>query len=329
LRTTCNPTISSCPTDKHNQYSTVSQCTTSTPPTCPLEIQTCGEAGYLCVDSTNSHACATSATGCSTDVSCDTANGYSCISNKCSKRGQGTACTADNQCTTGHCADDVCCDKACTGCSACTNSLTGGTTGQCQPVTAGKDAHNACTASGTPCGLDGNCDGAGQCHMPASGTACGTSCTGSTLTPITCNGAGACNVNGTPGPCPNSTVCGSGTVCGTLKVLGATCLAGTDCASGYCADAVCCDTACSGACMACNLSGAKGTCSAVTSGADDQCPVSCVENQYKNGQCGSAGSGGTGQCAPASPCPNGNICANGTQCAGDCSASGQCASGHF
>jgi RHS repeat-associated protein len=44
------------------------------------------------------------------------------------------------------------------------------------------------------------------------------------------------------------------------------CTANSQCGTGFCANGVCCDTACNGGCGACNLSGKVGTCSAVTSG---------------------------------------------------------------
>ena len=45
-----------------------------------------------------------------------------------------------------------------------------------------------------------------------------------------------------------------------LKQLGVTCSAGAECGSGFCADKVCCDTACNGTCQNC----ASGACKAVT-----------------------------------------------------------------
>ena len=290
--TTCTPTTCATATSEYTM------CTTNaTTSTCTASTQACG-TGYLCV----SGKCAT--TPCTTSSSCDTTNGYSCIGGSCRKEDLGASCTDDKQCSSAHCADGVCCNTACSGCSGCTNSLTGKTTGQCQAVTAGTDAHNACAASGTPCGLDGNCDGTGLCRMPASGTACGSSCTGSTLTPISCDGAGNCNVYGTGAPCPNSTVCGSSTICGNLKVLGATCQAAADCASNNCVDGHCCGTASCGTCQACT--GANGTCVTVASSDDDTC-------------------NGTKTCDAAGACKNksGQACTE----AGDC-ASNSCVDGH-
>jgi hypothetical protein len=49
---------------------------------------------------------------------------------------------------------------------------------------------------------------------------------------------------------------------------GAACQLGTECGSGFCADGVCCESACSGTCEACNID--KGKCVAVPDGQDPQ-----------------------------------------------------------
>src|SRR5262249_21135063 len=65
------------------------------------------------------------------------------------------------------------------------------------------------------------------------------SCTG----PNACDGAGACK-----------------------PIAGRPCTSGGDCASGFCADSICCNAACTGQCEACDLAGAVGKCTP-TSGA--------------------------------------------------------------
>src|SRR3954471_2074673 len=50
------------------------------------------------------------------------------------------------------------------------------------------------------------------------------------------------------------------------KALGASCNCGDECGSGFCADGVCCNTQCTGACVACNQPSTLGQCSAVRSG---------------------------------------------------------------
>ena len=95
-----------------------------------------------------------------------------------------------------------------------------------------------------------------------------------------CSGAcKSCNVSGSEGTCvlaqagtevPAS--CSTGKACdgsGACKSKnGQTCATTGDCASGNCIDGVCCDTACAGTCMACNLAGRVGTCTAYAAGTD-------------------------------------------------------------
>ena len=56
--------------------------------------------------------------------------------------------------------------------------------------------------------------------------------------------------------------------CGKVGI-GAHCNGDADCISGNCADSVCCNIACKGACVACNLPGRLGACSAIDSGKPD------------------------------------------------------------
>lgn len=65
----------------------------------------------------------------------------------------------------------------------------------------------------------------------------------------------------------------------------AACTKNTDCVTGFCADGVCCDTACTGQCEACDAAGSVGTCTAVT-GAPHGARTACV-------------AAGTGVCARA------------------------------
>lgn len=77
---------------------------------------------------------------------------------------------------------------------------------------------------------------------------------------------------------------------------GAKCTVASDCASGHCVDGVCCESACTGTCVACSAakkgSGADGVCDAVASGTDpdnecapDPSPFSCGAD----GTCDGAG----------------------------------------
>ncbi len=57
-------------------------------------------------------------------------------------------------------------------------------------------------------------------------------------------------------------------VCVTDLMNGAPCLAPNDCKSGVCVDGVCCLSACSGICQACNLPGSEGGCAPIPVGQD-------------------------------------------------------------
>ncbi len=97
---------------------------------------------------------------------------------------------------------------------------------------------------------------------------------------------------------------------------GATCANDLDCASTHCADGVCCDTACTGACMACSaekLGGAlAGTCRAVPLHADPdaECPVEPSSTCGRSGGCD--GAGACARYAEGTTCGSGGTCSNGT-----------------
>src|SRR5207248_175340 len=74
---------------------------------------------------------------------------------------------------------------------------------------------------------------------------------GGTDAPITGGGGGACQGGG-----------------GT-KAIGAACGCDGECGSGFCADGVCCNTRCSGACVSCAVPGDMGECTVVDQGMPD------------------------------------------------------------
>lgn len=247
---------------------------------------------------------------CTKDIDCGAGNYCDASVGKCAAtKSNGAPATNGNECTSGVVADGVCCDKACTGCSACTSTLNGQgstTTGQCLAVLANKAApHSACTAN-PPCGLDGTCDGNGACHYPPAATSCGTpSCTGSTLTTSACDSTHACAP--TTKACDNSLVCASASACKTgtcsadtdcisgdycasgtctAKKTGGTCTnaSGNECSTGFCVDGYCCDGQCNGQCQSCKQT--PGTCKAVTT---------------PRTSCGGSGTCGTMKCNGTSP----------------------------
>ncbi|MFL5353509.1 OmpA family protein [Archangium sp.] len=143
----------------------------------------------------------------------------------------GGACTQDSECSTGFCADGVCCNTACDGqCEACGEA---GNVGTCVAVTGSpRSGRAACGSDGTECG--GVCDGTVRdtCAYPSESVQCGTpSCSaGTAVTGGTCNGAGACT---------SETVSCGNYACGEVACLAACvsddqCAANAFCLSGQC-----------------------------------------------------------------------------------------------
>jgi len=83
--------------------------------------------------------------------------GATCVNGQCTLLSQGSPCSSNSQCISGHCVDGFCCNTACSGtCQACSNSKTGQPDGICAYVIAGTDPDNECPDSQV-------CNGAGVC----------------------------------------------------------------------------------------------------------------------------------------------------------------------
>jgi hypothetical protein len=102
-----------------------------------------------------------------------------------------------------------------------------------------------------------------------------TACTGNT-DDCSKNPELACYVEatGSGGATASTTGTGSTTACdypcvSDRQLDGQSCGSGERCESGFCADGVCCHTACDGLCEACNLPGTEGTCSPLPAGTPD------------------------------------------------------------
>jgi hypothetical protein len=142
----------------------------------------------------------------------------------------------------------------------------------------------------------------------------GTTCVDAVCCRTACNGpCQRCDAAGTIGTCASVVsavdpdTCTGGNTCDAAgncrRQQGQACALGTDCLSGNCADGICCNNACPGACEACNQAGSLGTCAPLPKGA--------------------AGTGcGAYVCA-------GGSAACGTTCAadGDCATSAFCTAG--
>jgi MYXO-CTERM domain-containing protein len=298
-------------------------------------------------------------------------------------RAPGSVCSVGSECASGRCVEDVCCDADCTGaCESCLGAHTGGADGTCAPVTAGTDPGDDCSAQapGT-CGRTGACDGSGACQLHAAGVSCGTStCDANTAKGQICDGEGACITSTTgvdcspyacasgacrnpcagPSDCQNGFVCVSGT-CRQPGSEGTPCGDGSECVTGHCADGVCCDSACSGTCVACSADkkgqGADGDCAPIRAAEDPdaECAAEDESTCGQNGQCNGEGAcarwaegtrcgpgscsgvtetapsscDGDGMCVPGarSSCVRGYGC-DGRACATDCDEDARCADGY-
>ena len=193
------------------------------------------------------------------------------------------SCSSNGECSSGFCAQGVCCDKACQGaCIACNMPSH---VGVCSPASNGsRDPQGQCAVqAASTCGTTGLCDGAGGCrHYPATTICAAGSCTNGIGT-----GSGACDGNGSciPGAavsclfgcneiagrcnagCPSGdAICADGSYCSgdeqcqPRKASGRPCAGDHECVSAFCAQTVCCNTACAGPCFDCNLANTPGTC---------------------------------------------------------------------
>lgn len=243
----------------------------------------------------------------------------------------GQPCAVNGDCGSTFCVDGVCCATACDGiCMACAASYTGKDNGTCAPTNGGMDPRDDCqSVAPETCGNDGWCDGTGACRKFGSNQICAeSSCQGSMFVATrTCDGAGTCAtahatdcgtspcaLTGCAAPCAVGADCGPNAFCdaGTCKVKktsGDSCNGATECVSGFCVDGVCCETACTGACLSCSelQTGQKsGKCQPVQAGKDpdDDCmtdaPTTCGRDGTCNGSGGCRKYDSTAVCADAS-----------------------------
>ncbi|HEX4341626.1 MAG TPA: MYXO-CTERM sorting domain-containing protein [Polyangiaceae bacterium] len=291
----------------------------------------------------------TQCTGCSTNSDCPASN--FCRGGVCKPLAdEGTKCSIDAECSSGHCVDGVCCNSDCTGqCEACNQPSTAG---QCLPIPGGMppaQGRPGCAGADTACGgacdgktvrgctypgpgvpcrdadcqngtatLSAFCDGNGSCPPPSQ-ELCpkGTACTG-----VLCGGAtDSCTSDG---DCNQNAYCAGG-VCVGKKIAGVTCNTSGECNSGICVDGYCCTQACSGQCQACNVPGSEGTCSPVTGAPHGSRQACSSDGTVCGGACDGVASDRCAYSGPTTSCRSGKCANDLADLAAFCQGNGSCA----
>jgi hypothetical protein len=166
-------------------------CVMGTPATCPNTL--------TCANATVCH------TKCGADGDCTGGRVCDVASGTCHAPGKsnGQACAAPTECSTGNCADGVCCDLPCTAvCRSCRMADTGKPDGTCANLPGGANDAGCPAQDPSTCGRDGTCEAGGRCHLYPATTGCGTECCrgdggpgggAARICSYQCNGTGACD----------------------------------------------------------------------------------------------------------------------------------------
>ncbi len=265
--------------------------------------------------------------------------------------GAGTACLTICA-VMSDCVVGAYCDTATSQCIA--QQATGPCTSDsaCTSDICGLNGSGNCCTSGCPNSADPSCQPtgcdatSGACLYPV-GTACGASCSGSTLNGGTCDATGNCDISALP--CPADLVCNDGgTACLT------TCATIADCQSGfYCSGGSCLAQAATGPCSTndacttgvCGINGSGNCCTTACSTTDATCGATACDGTgactYPSSAtaCGLLGCNGAiissattcdgmGTCIPNFVDCSPYAC-SGTTCLTTCSASGGCGPGYL
>jgi hypothetical protein len=185
-------------------------------------------------------------------------------------RKAGDACTRNDECLTGFCADSVCCDTACDeecfACSKATSVLD--KDGVCGFAKQGSDPRSQCI---NELEVHTQCDGKGSTEQtlethdckPGTCAANGETCSQGCVASNECSFTGWCDLSAPDG--------GVGQ-CQDKAINSSQCTRNEQCESDHCVDGLCCDLACEGQCQACDLPGFPGKCLPVGSVAEPADP---------------------------------------------------------
>lgn len=224
-----------------------------------------------------------------------------------------STCGDDNPCTTDECTNGFCTHNL------LTVSPGPGST-ECMTIACNNGASTTTVHNGGPCGTGLTCNAAGECVECTANGDCTVGMRPSCDTTFSCVSCSDGIQNGTE----TGLDCGGGTC---SKCDGDSCGQGTECKSSECADGVCCNMACSGTCVACDLPGEKGACSPVPKGLEGSGCTGSDKACTGDGACASSVTGKAGTlCSMDSACyagacngvcrlPNFAPCAEDAECA--------------
>ena len=195
-----------------------------------------------------------------------------------------------------NCVDGVCCNSTCT--TLCRSCNVAGSLGTCADVPKGQD-DTGCSGTTQSCNAANDCDDENGQPCAAADACLSNFCADGVCCNSACNTAcKSCNVIGSSGTCSNlpagstdnapTNLCVGNSQCDGMgickKAVGATCATSTECLSGNCVDGVCCNTACTGICLACNVMASVGSCVALPMDNDDTFPANtCTGTMSCNG----------------------------------------------
>lgn len=220
------------------------------------------------------------------------------------------------------------CSPACAECFTCQGAA--GAPGACVPQEAGAPCGAAAACDRGVLQPQGRCNGRGVCEAAS---------------PVSCAPYARCDGDACAARCAEDQDCVAGSFCNGSgqcvgdQANGASCTHGGQCTSGNCVDEVCCDSACTGACHACNLAGSPGACTAEANGTGcaggNVCCAGTCQACCDNTRCTTPTApvcvSGTCRACSANPavCTGGACCASDGSCQdGDtetaCGSSGLC-----